>query len=406
MYGEYPASFRDRLLDVNGLAPYRVSDPRQLNPELRTCRWQQLCDHLDAYAGLPPRTQSRVLRLLTKLGLHSCVLELAPETTAAEEMSASVQAAEFGYCRALASFLVAVDEGVAWDPQPFETIARHAPAGSPVRIRALNHLVVQHAKKGADVATVEHWLTRHRDEIEQARASLGEVNYVQQTSRHHRAAGFLPQMRGDRDGVVREMDHAETYAEKMPRDTPEMVVVADELMFACLESRIKEALWLGDLHLAESRARRLVTLDPLDPVTHCHLGLVLLEQGRVPEALVAYLAAARVPTAKAAEAWFMAGQCYEELEQASPACDAYLISLHLDPLGIAAAERLVDVSTPVHIALTTWAETRLARLRDLQQAAISPHQPAPYQQYPARVEAADTRRSPGHRPAASHRAPA
>jgi tetratricopeptide (TPR) repeat protein len=311
------------------------------------------------------------------------VLTLATDPTT--EGSVSELAAELAYCRALSSFLVAVDEGLDWDPQPFEAIARHAPAGSMVRIRSLNHLAVHHAKIGADAATVEHWLTRHHEEIERARPSLGEVTYIQQTSRHHRAAGFLPQLRGDCDGVVREMDQAEAYAERMPRNTPEAVVVANELMFACLESRTKEALWLGDLPLAESRARRLVQLDPLDPVTHCHLGLVLLEQGKVPEALDAYLNAARVPTAKAAEAWFMAGQCYEMLNQGGRACDAYLISLHLDPLGIAAAARLVDITSPHHTALHAWAGTRMACLRDLEEDTTGPVQPAPYQQYPAQV---------------------
>jgi tetratricopeptide (TPR) repeat protein len=251
-----------------------------------------------------------------------------------------------------------------------------------VRILALNHLAVRNAKRGADVKTASYWLDLHGQEIQWARPKLGEPTFTQLMSRHHRAMGFLPQLSGDREGVIREMDLCHQYAERMPHDTFEQCMAADELLFAALESRIKEALWLGDLDAAEQRARRLVELWPQDPQARDHLGQVLVEQERVEEALDAYFSSARIGAPGAEAAWFMAGQCYEALDLPERACDAYLTALRLDPLGISCLERLAEVADSVASPmLASWSRGRLADLHAQQSAVHNRPQLAAYQQY-------------------------
>jgi tetratricopeptide (TPR) repeat protein len=386
-YAEYPPSLRERLLELTGLPEYRVRDPRDLAPALRTPRWQRLCDALERCDALPAEAQNRVLRLLGKLGLYHAALDRLPALSA-EEIGRDGLTAERAYLRVLARFLIGEDGAAPAGPEgpfalaEFELVATHAPHGSPARIRALNHLTVQHAKRGRDLAAVAHWLARHREEIELARPTLDDATYALLLSRHHRAAGFLPQLRGDRAGMVAEMDRCQDYAERLPRATPEQRIAADELLYAALESRTKEALWLGELALAAARARRLAALWPLEPAVHAHLGQVLVEQGRIAEALEAYLAAARLGAPQAEAAWFLAGQCHEALDAPARACDAYLAALRLDPLGVSALERLADVAAgTANGVLAGWSRARLAAL----QADEAAHEPrrglAPYQEY-------------------------
>jgi len=221
MYIEQPPSFRERLLQVTGLTAYRVHDPRELTPELRTPRWQHLCDTLDQYDALPLLTQWRVMRLLGKLGLYQALLDRIP-VLSGEGIARGELAAEMAYLRALARFVISQDGDGQFDLSEFELVATHAPRASLVRIHALNQMVVQHAKLSNDGAAVAFWLPLYLEEIQLARPELDEALYTQQMSRHHRAAGFLPQMRGDRTGVVREMDRCQHYAERMPRDTFEV----------------------------------------------------------------------------------------------------------------------------------------------------------------------------------------
>jgi hypothetical protein len=381
MYAEYPPSFRERLLEITGLTQYRVYDPRDLSSSLQTTRWQHLCEHLEDYQSLAPVTRLRVVRLLGKLGLYSFLLEFVPPPADSDVQSSEVYA-ELAYVRALAGLVISEDAGGQIDEHALEHIARYAPPGSHVRILALNHVAVRKAKYSADVDGTAYWLDLHCQEIQRGRSKLGETTYAQLMSRHHRVNAFVPQLNGDRAGVVREMDLCQQYAECMPRGTLEQRIAGDELMYAALESRTKEALWLGDLDVAEQRARRLVELWPLEPLAHNHLGQVLIERERIEDALGAYLSAARISAPGAEAAWFMAGQCYEALKLPERACDAYLAALRLDPLGISSLERFAEVADEIrNPVLASWSRARLSDV----EAQASPHedrqQLAAYQQY-------------------------
>jgi tetratricopeptide (TPR) repeat protein len=134
-------------------------------------------------------------------------------------------------------------------------------------------------------------------------------------------------------------------------------------MYALLESRTKEAMWLGELDLAEARARELVELTPLDAKARIELGEVLLERGQLEAAGVEYRTAARLGPPGTAIAWFMAGQCDEARGQLDLAFDAYLASTEADPLGVSAFERVAALASGLGVpALRTWA---LAQLNDV-----------------------------------------
>jgi hypothetical protein len=249
LYAEYPPSFRRRLIQITGLSQYAVEDPRALAPDLQTGRWRQLCEQVNMYSSLASDAQRRVARLLGKLGLCQFLLDLVPQP-GESGIRSSEALAELAYLRALADLLIAEDADGSFDETQLERIALLAPQGSHVRILALNHLAVRHAKRDGDVARVSYWLGLHHQQIEHSRLNYGEDTFTRLLSRHHRATGFVPQLRGDRAGVVREMDLCQQFAERLPRDTFEQRLSGNELLFAALESRTKEALWLGDLGAA------------------------------------------------------------------------------------------------------------------------------------------------------------
>ena len=58
-----------------------------------------------------------------------------------------------------------------------------------------------------------------------------------------------------------------------------------------LHEQISHNVEMGDWHLVEHKARRMIAADPDRPEGHFALGLACLEQGRYQEALAAFLAA-------------------------------------------------------------------------------------------------------------------
>lgn len=352
-------SYRDVLIEEAGMPHYRVQHPLQLPPELRTERWQRLCDYVEHYKDLTQLTQLQVLRLLGKLCLYQVVLELEPEELTTGIIASGEVPAQIAYMRALSHYVFHMDD----DTQPyhlheFERIATEAPGGCLARINALYQMVVQNVKHHNNLAAVEYWLPLHYQEIQQAKPELDAFTYELLMSRYHRVAGFAPQMRRDKDGVVREMESAETYARNMPRTNRFQCIAADEMLYPVLESRTKEAIWMGDMELAEARAQSLVSLCPMEPRTHLQLGQVLLDRGKIEKATLAYRAAARLGPPGTEIAHFMLGQCYEALDQLELARESYLSALRLDRLSVSAAERLSEVAQTLgdHV-LARWSQS-------------------------------------------------
>lgn len=140
-------------------------------------------------------------------------------------------------------------------------------------------------------------------------------------------------------------------------------VAADEMIYPVLESRIKEAMWLGDLDLAVNRAHMLTQLSANDPRAWLQLGEVLIESERFEDAIHAYQKCVRVAPPGEEVGWFMMGQCFEELQDFDSACSAYISALQIDPLGVSAAERLQEVAKALsYDAVFQWTNSLLREL--------------------------------------------
>lgn len=358
-------SFREELMSQSEIKAYSVDDPRNLPRSLRTKNWELLCEKLDDYHGLDDKSKALTLGVLAKLGFYQLIIKQSRKISTSE-IENSADLAQQEYLRVLTKYVYCIDEGSEYDIAEFRRIAEHAPVTSLTRVNATYQMVVQHVKHYYDQKMVIHWLPILQEALEKARPHLTGFTYLALKSRYHRVAGFLPQMLNNSTDVIREMDLAEEFARQLPRNSFREQIAADEMLFPVLESRIKEALWLKNLDLAEERASLLVNLSPSDPRPRLHIGEVLLEQGKIEEARNHYRLATRLGPPSHAIAWFMIGQCSEELDDLEQACDAYLTSIRYDSMAISALEKLAALSIRLNNnILSNWCTERLASLNQL-----------------------------------------
>ncbi|MDY7076214.1 MAG: tetratricopeptide repeat protein [Chloroflexota bacterium] len=123
-------------------------------------------------------------------------------------------------------------------------------------------------------------------------------------------------------------------------------IPAETYLVDHLQERVSHNLELGDFHLVERKARRMITADPDRPDGHFALGVACVEQGRHPEALEAFLSAhTRDPDY--APTLYNVGHTYLQLGKPEQAISWLERALHLEPKHLevlhqlgAACERL------------------------------------------------------------------
>jgi tetratricopeptide (TPR) repeat protein len=364
----YPPSFRDSLLRETCMQQYKIDNPLELENELRTNRWSNLCEYLSHYQELELTTKVKVISLLRNLCLHKPVLDYIPEMSEAEIGSNSILA-KLALYRATSNFALNEDEGSVdqKDLEEFEKIANYAPLESGTRLSASLQLVVQYAKNFIILAKAEFWREIATKEIQKMQSSLDDFSYKLLVSIYYRAIVFVPLLQKDKQKVIQEMDICQNYAESLTGENENQKIVACENQCIVLESRTKEALWLRNLELAEDRARRLTQMSSLEPRYYLELGEILIKRNKIEEAAKVYRSAARLGPPGTAIGWFMAGQCHEKLGDIDIACDCYLASIQMDELAISAVERLNKLAPRLgNSALVEWSNIRLSELREQQ----------------------------------------
>jgi tetratricopeptide (TPR) repeat protein len=174
-------------------------------------------------------------------------------------------------------------------------------------------------------------------------------------SRFYRAAAFVPQRQGRRDEVTRIMDLAEEHARALVAADEAQNLLRLENLYPVLESRTKEALWLGDLDLALSRAQCLVDLDPYDSRAWLELGEVRLLRKEYAPAAEAYVAAATLGAPSTAIGRHMAGLCFRHLGQPLVAAFFFNAAIRVDSFAISPHDEIQALpDLPVLEALKEW----------------------------------------------------
>jgi tetratricopeptide (TPR) repeat protein len=346
-------SFRGALATAIGCPEFDVRMSGELPMALRSERWSILCDFVESWDGLSPERRVRVCWTLAKLGLFDEILHLVPDISVSI-ITRSEEWAALAYLRAWARFKKWDDgEEESFSAGEFAGLALNAPPGM-ARIDAAYEMVRQNAKFIGNAGECERWQAVHMEAINSA-TSLDDHTRTLMLSRYHRVGAFVPQFRGDAAAVDADMTRAEGLARSAARDDPDQVVAADEMLYAALESRIKEALWIRDTGLALDRANEYVALSPSSARGYMHRAEVLFRAEEWTRCRRDCLEAARLAPPHADEALFLLGQCYEKEDSPDEAINAYLGTLRADPLAISAVERLTELAQ-MHerVALRDW----------------------------------------------------
>ncbi len=353
-----PWPFRAEFLREVGRPEHDVEDPRQVPPPLRSERWSGLCEGVDWWPRLTGDQRCRLSALLHALCFYPLILRLMPGGPPVSA-DGDPESDELAYWRASSQYVLhlpgRVTEYADADLTDFERIATATPTDRPVALNAALKVLVHRAKTRAPVDVLIEWRDRARRIAEAVATKVDAFTGPLLLSRFHRAAAFVPQREGNADEVVRTMDVAERFANSLrPRDEAEELLRLENL-HPVLESRTKEALWLGDLDLALSRALQVVGLDPYDSKAWLELGQVRLRRKEPAEAAEAYVAAATLGPPASATARHMAGLCFRDLGKPLLASFFFKAALEVDPRAISPHDEIHALpNTPVTAALKEW----------------------------------------------------
>jgi hypothetical protein len=349
--------FRVQVAEEAG-GKYALSDPRELHAPLRTDRWSRLCEALDGWNDLSIDHKCRLASLLHSMCFYQPLLALIPETSSTVRDTES-KAIQLAFWRASASYMWHVPKRVSdyrsADMSLFEDIALNGQDATPACFNATTKVFVHKAKTGAATADLIVWGSRLEKALARAIADMGAFAAELHTSRFYRAMGFLPQRSGDRSAVVQTMDLAEHHAQRMKPATSAEVLLHRENLHALMESRTKEALWLGDRDLALTRTLKVIEVDPYDSKAWVEVGGVRYLRAEWREAAQAYATAALLGPPASAVGRHLAGVCLRKLGLDSLAMLFFKDTLETDPLGISPRQEIQKLAdSPVVKGLKKW----------------------------------------------------
>jgi tetratricopeptide (TPR) repeat protein len=206
--------------------------------------------------------------------------------------------------------------------------------------------VVLSAKHDANAEATLYWRTRAADELDNLAIAYGPHSFMCHllTSRFYRGVSYAPYLVGDRGGLVADMDLCEAHANALAPKTDKERIMSRENWLPSLQSRAKEARWLGDLELARERLQRAVDFDPADSIRWLELGEIHLDLADFSQAADCYVKAACLSPPGTAVAWFMAGECERLAGHLELSFAHYQQALRFDPLCTSATTQLKAVS--------------------------------------------------------------
>lgn len=354
-----PPGFRLQLGEEAG-APYAVDDPRQLPEHLRSERWSVLCDCLDNWNDLSHDRQCRLASLLHSMCLYPLLLQLIPQTDDGTH-SNDTDALHLTFWRASAGFMnKQLRKATSFqheDMNMFRRIALNASHAVPDGFNATAKIFVHMAKTRAPVEELAEWANLFEKALRATIPSMDEFTAELYTSRFYRGFGFLPQRNGDKGEVIRVMDLAEFHARRMKPVTSAQTVLYRENLHALLESRTKEALWLGDTDLALQRALGVVEFDPLDAKAWAEVGEIRYLREEWRQASEAYAVAAMLGPPASAVGRYMLGVCLRKLDLPLVSALLFRDTLETDPLGVSPRVQIKDLpDLEALAALKRWSD--------------------------------------------------
>lgn len=317
-----------------------------------------MCEGLNAWPSLTTDRRCRLVLLLHALCFYSLITDLLPDGSD-PRISGNQDQTELAYWRASARYVLHLPNRVAdygdADLSEFERIVTTGMPHEPAAFNAALKVFTHKAKAGAPTAELFAWRERAERLLDTVTGEADSFMRALLLSRFYRAAAFVPQREGDRREVIRMMDLAEHHARAMMPMGEAQELLYLENLHPLMESRAKEALWLGDLDLAVERALQVVALDVYDSRAWLELGQVRLRRKEPLPAAEAYAVAATLGHPSTAIARHMAGLCFRDLAQPLLAAFFFNAALDVDSQATSPHEEIQALpDIPVLVALKEW----------------------------------------------------
>ncbi|MER6420613.1 tetratricopeptide repeat protein [Streptomyces sp. NPDC001137] len=364
----HPPAFRSLLAHALGSPEVAHSDPGRAWAGQTSPGVAIVLDHVHNARELSARQLYSLVKLLAALGFYRHILTELPRPARKRWKSdANWAACAYAFFSVRANYATGYSLGsparqIAYWPRDLIEFHESAPRGSRARLDAAMRLCVFAGKVLRDRDLVHRYARAAAAEFATFEDD-GSFHYRLLASKYLRAVSFEPMMANDRDALRRVLDQAESHARALePRDDSEHLLKRDNLMIL-LETRTREAQWNRDLDRAEDLVTRSTAMNPLDPMRHSVRGEVLAHRGRWGQAAAAFERAAALGPPLTPMAWYMAGQCRENLGELDTALSHYLACVHVDPGAVSAYRSIAALARRCGFpALAGHAEAALHRL--------------------------------------------
>lgn len=368
-------SFRPELT-VSPLQQYAVESLTDLPDDLQSDRARHFIAELRTVT--PGHDNAKFYWVLSRLGFHRSVRELLPRKFESSDSWTKPSHSELTYLYHWTRFRLWLDDPtVDYAIDGFIDVATRS---HPCRVKvdATYQIVMQNAKFSGSYDACEYWQNKHKLAIIESESDFTEDERARLWSRYHRVGGFLPQMRQDIRGVTREMEQAEQTIRNVASTSPSEEVARLEMLYPCIESRMQEALWMGDTDRALTWVNEYIEMKQLDPKGWLHRANIHLRRDDLASAAADFACAATLAPPGRSVASFMRGQCLAGLGDLDGALECYLRTIDDDPLAVSAVDAAYETAKDLgRQSMLPWLKARQEELRGM--AAVVPDPPAePY----------------------------
>jgi tetratricopeptide (TPR) repeat protein len=340
---------RERILRELGERDYLCDDPSQVELPGRTPQWSRFVEWSEAFEDLKETDQKNVIVLSEALGLYRHVVRLGERGLKRLGPGSKRTEPDFGTWLSgrvvLARFK---DTGAdsAWGQllENRSAVARSERAGPDLRLSAALLLVVAYSKaRPGDPVKARYWREVAED-LYQRLCLDAHWTKLALASSYWRGISFVPFHGGMREEVTDELSRAEEYALAMPASSFVEDVTRRQQLHPLFETRIREAIWRGELDLARLRAEELIKVDPLEPKVYITAGDVALRCHEAERAASYYVQAAVLGPPYTVLARYKLGCVLRDSGDSAAALTAFAQALTAEPRAVTCAEEMASLA--------------------------------------------------------------
>lgn len=342
-------AIRKRILRELDERDYLCDDPSEVEPIVRTPQWSRFVDWSEAFEDLKEADQRNVIVLSQALGLYRHAARLGERGLKRLGRGSNQTRSDFG---AWLSGVVVLarfkDTGAdsAWRQllEDRTAVARSEWLGPDQRLSAALFLVVAYSKaRPGDPVKARYW--RQIAENLYQRLCLDEHwTKLALASSYWRGISFVPFHGGMREQVTDELSRAEEYALSLPVGSFVEDVTRRQQLHPLFETRIREAIWRGELDLARLRAEELIKIDPQEPKVYITAGDVSLRCHDAERAENYYVKAAVLGPPYTLLARYKLGRVLRDSGESAAALTAFTQGLAAEPRAVTCAEEMASLA--------------------------------------------------------------